>query len=841
MERVPRIGNSSIPPDEPLVKLCLENVWAGELCPAHGGLSMLTDLEYLRFANVDAGLSSTAKQYIQMVRSSEPSRMVGTHARSNVVSFLPSRKMGRSISTESRGPERAFVVLAEYEERIAEFWDQPEPIKVIRTDKRGRRRAGSYTPDFLVLGQGGAELVEVKTLSEVERLAKRYPDDWILDSAGAVRYVPGETAAQSLGLKFRVWVYTSSMRFLVSNIELILHARSVPDVCEELKDRVVKAMAVKFAWTLEELAEFLALSDYTAIIQAVDQSLIYTDLRTQLLSRPQGCVLASSETLFVQATEALDQLKVSTLNLPETQRMSKIPSQEAADAAIEKLKSIGRGDSGRSVRRWRAQISEGNTKGLSAFQSLLPKYFQSGNSRRKINRVVAATLDAYLREEHGHLQGISDYRSYVRYRVAAKEAHPGFDPVHRSTFARWLNRIPPELIGRQRGGKRAGNAAKDASDTQERQLRAQLPWQLVSIDHYLADVFLVYFSSDQSVLVERPWVTAMIDQATGSLLAFTCSFMSPSRHAVSKIFRECVRMHGRLPQEVILDHGSEFTSVYMASLLAHYEVGYSLRPASDPRYGAEVERFFGAFKQEWLSQRKGNLADYKEARAVDGKLSPRKKAVMRPADFIRELSAYRNWRENKMRGTHIESSGYAFKTLTEGYPFIGCPVQYDSEFLMMTAVETVNYKIDQRRGISASGRWYYAAELRHLRGKKKNTDVRIDPENPYTIYASVEGAWVPCFSSDANTYAALDGPSQKALGMTQLEMSAARGQFKQEQDEDLVKLLREMDLVAEQSQDCPVAYAEDKEGDAGDAEFPWLDRLELDRLPPLEPVQWEVR
>lgn len=801
---------------------------------------MFQDFEYLCFAHARNNLTDAARDYIRTVRSSEPSRMVGTHAKSNVVSFLPSQKMQRTISTESRGPEKAFAILSEYDDRVIEYWDQPEPINIERSDKRGRRRKGSYTPDFLVLTNEGGELVEVKTMDAVRRLAERYPSDWMLSDDGSARFVPGEVAAKELGLGFKVWMYQSSLRYLVANLELLLRSRTVPDRSADIHLRIEKSLSQQFAWTLEELAAQLKISDLTGLIQSIDKGLLYSDLNTQLLSQPSGCIVASSITLVQQGIDLIDRERITSSGLAPLPQ-STIPTEAAAVSALERLQRLKDGDSSRTARRWRALLREGQAAGLSDFQSLLPKSHRRGNAKRKINKLVKDALQLYLTEDHGELRGINTYRSYIRYRNFAEDIHPHFNPVHRKTFEQHLAKLPPELVAQQRGGKRSGNAAADASDTKLRHLRAQLPWQLVAIDHYLADIYLIFFSSDEQVLVERPWVTAMIDQATGSLLAFTVSFKSPCKQSVAKVFRECVRLHGRLPQEVILDRGSDFKSVYVTSLLAHYEVGISLRPASHPRFGSEVERFFGEFKDHWLSQRKGNLADYKEARSVDGKLAPRRQAILRPVDFIRELSRYRQWRENAMRGVHTESPGQKLTTLAEKYPFVSPLVNYDSEFLMMTAVDTQDYTVDQRRGISTNGRWYYTPELRQIRGRKKDVYVRLDPENPHVIYVLVEGVWEPCLSSEASAYQTLDGPSQLAAGLTQLELSPQRQKFKQEQSQELARTIHEMDLVAAQSRECPVAVSEINSQPEDSHLESWIDKLDVISLPPFEAENWEVQ
>jgi len=106
---------------------------------------MLSESEFEDYC-CQVGLSGLAREYVERVRSSEPSRMVGTRAKSNIVSFVSSEKMRRTISTESRMPERAFVTLCEHDSRVLEFWDQPEQIKATIQDKNGRPRSIWYTP-----------------------------------------------------------------------------------------------------------------------------------------------------------------------------------------------------------------------------------------------------------------------------------------------------------------------------------------------------------------------------------------------------------------------------------------------------------------------------------------------------------------------------------------------------------------------------------------------------------------------------------------------------------------------------------------------------------------------
>src|SRR5690606_10587056 len=122
--------------------------------------------------------------------------------------------------------------------------------------------------------------------------------------------------------------------------------------------------------------------------------------------------------------------------------------------------------------------------GLTPFQSLISKKYLSGNRLNKINFVVIDYLNDYLLETHAQAQGLSIYRSFIKYKEMALRDHPNWPAVCRKTFTQKLRQIPESAIARVRQGKRGANAAADPTDPQQRALKAQLPWQIAAIDHY---------------------------------------------------------------------------------------------------------------------------------------------------------------------------------------------------------------------------------------------------------------------------------------------------------------------------------------------------------------------
>jgi len=786
---------------------------------------MLTESEYKRYVIFEHKLSKQAREYVEMVRSNEPSRMVGVHAKNSLSSWAPSSIMGKTISLESGSPENAFHLLCQFSNgqetgglktKVLEIYDQPEPVNIRKINKNGVRRRASYTGDFLLLTTSGVEMVEVKTKDEVDKKIALYPDDWKRTDSGEVRYIPAEEKFNEIGIKFHVYEYKHEIRYLIHNISMMIEARSAPSYLDEVYSKVKSKLKKSFAWTLSDLKKELELDDYTPLIQMIDKGYLIADLKGSLITLGESCLVASSEDLLEKAIEIANKEKVYIDGSLNKEKIKIFPSEKLAKFALYRLKCVERGDINRSIYRWKSKIKDGKAQLLSAFQSLIPGYYLCGNNKRKICKVVEDCLTEYLMTVHAVSQGLSVYRSHVRYKLYANEYHPGFDPVSRRTFTKHLNQIPPDVIAYLRTGKRGANAVADPTDPEKRSLKAQVAWEKAAIDHYLADIYLIFYSTDGSVYVQRPWITAIVDLFSSVVLAVSISFLNPSRRSVAKVMRECVRRHGRLPLEIIVDRGSDFRSVYFASLLAHYSIKYTLRPASHPRFGGEVEGLFGEFKKQWLTQREGNLADYEEARAVDGNKSPKKSAILKPEDFYREINAFCDWRDNKSRGHHDKSARKRFDISQREYPFIPKEINYDSEFLLATAVETKKYTVNFQKGIHIRQLWYFTPNIAKVRGKKTKLEVRIDPENPHVIYALIENEWCPCFSAEINTYSAKSSVMQIVEGLTKYEASQLKINIKEQDDFELAKIIREMNKMIGLDDVLPVAEIEDKSSGGDD-------------------------
>jgi len=799
---------------------------------------MLTETELHRYFERH-GLSPDAVAYITGTRNSQPSRMVGVHARTNLCSWFYSEKMGRTISTESRTAERPLVIQSEFDPRILEFWDQPEPVSVQRHTRKGHARRSSYTPDFLLLRKDGPVVVEVKTTDAVSKLTTSAPKDWVARDDGGYDFLPAAAFFSGIGLKFEVFVASRDLRFRVLNQEVILRARQA-NVAEIEGRNLERAFSDSFCWSLYDLRERLRLNDYTGLIQCIDKSRLFIDLDEAMLTEPRACYVVRRKELLPFVAE-FQGPKIYHDNVLTEVEVDRMPSSAYAEAALSRLERIESGESTRTVRRWRAMRDKGIKEGLSAFQSVIPRWFFSGNKCRKINEQVDKFLYRHFFEDHAPRHGISDYRSYIRYRVRAQKEHPAYPPVSRTTFILRLRAIPPEKLAILREGRRKANALSAPSDPLQRQLKAQLGWQRAAIDHYKADIYLVFFDSDDCPYAIRPWLTAMIDLATGCVLAFSVSFQDPSRRSVSKVMRDCVRRHQRLPREIVVDRASDFRSVYFSALLAHSKIELVSRPASHSRYGGEVEGLFGEFKKQWISQRPGNTTDFKNAREVDGKMKPKELAVLTPHDFYREFEAFISWRDSNPRGMSIEAPNKLLSRHMREFPFVGIQQKYDSQYLLATAVDTKDYKLDLQRGIHIGPSWYWSPELATLRGKKSSLEVRVDPENPHVVYGLVNGQWIPCYGSRINQFSALDPISQWVEGLIAIDAFGARQRVKRQADEEVVRIIQRMTESSFEDGRSQVAMLPSSHEDEESEEESVFNLLKTAKLQSLETESWEVR
>lgn len=730
-----------------------------------------------------------AQEYIELLRNSDPARMVGTHGLSNVCTWYQSCKMGHTIQAESRTGEFGYVIEFEYDLEVIEYWDQVTPIMVTRTIKNGTKRKGSYTSDFLVLTTSGPKVVEVKPEKEIRKLLQKNPEDWQETSDGII-YLPAKDAFTELGLEFRVYSTKSLIPIRTSNIQMLLQAGQSEDkITPDIIARLNTIMS-KHAWiTIADLAEKLKVIDLTVILQLINKGELHCLIDKELLSMPKTAWVSKSK-YVLRITDSIRQKhrkKYEFKTGDEEVSLYIVPTKKQAERALEALARVDSGESSRSVRRYIKLIEEGTMKGLTRFQSVIPKINQSGNKTERISKLAKDYLIKYIEEEYPTAKRTGHKKAYAQYKNAARKTHLGYDEVSYPTFRKYCNLADQDKIAFAQGGRRLANAVANPSNVEDRELRAIVPFEKASLDHGLAKIKLVLVKSNGKVYTARPWVTALVDNATKMILAIWVSFKSPSTRSCAMVLRQCVRRHGKLPNSIVVDRGSDFRSVYFNALLANYGVAPIMRPAAHSRYGSEVERFFGEFKSQWLSMRPGNFSSVYNARSVSSSHSPDAEAVMTIESFLEELSEFIEWRNSTVIGGNAESPSVIFNRKSAQYPCMGKKIIVDEAFAIATAVGAKKYTVDPARGIHINDLRYWHSDLKKTANLRKKVEVRIEPEDPYRVYALIEGKWVTCYASGEQVFQACDPITRIAESMRILEGRNLRDKAKSDAEQILVE------------------------------------------------------
>ena len=782
------------------------------------------------------GIPDKGKEYIRQTREREPSRLVGTTAYVSVCTSFPSHKMGHTIQCESRKGELAAAIHFECNKDILEYWDQPPPVMVIRTYANGTKRRGSYTSDFLVIYKSGPLVVEVKTEKEVNKLLKKNPTDWVRDDKG-VHYLPAEEAFAEMGLKYVVMTTNDFDPVRTANLKLLLQARKEEDLVTERLKLGIKGAFSEQAWmTMTNLAEKLGLIDLTPLLQLIDKELLFISLENELLAQPDSCWIATSEPAAEMSRQVRSQEKNSLPDMhEETVSRSLVPDAKDAERAIKAIELVNSDIDNRTVRRYRQIVKQAEADGISAFHALLPKYYCCGNHSNRLNPTVVNFLNDFIKNEYASSVRMTKYRAHVKYTVQAQNAHPDHSYVSRPTFDRYLKLSDQAVIAMGRGGVRAANAVACPTDVKDREIRASLPFELASVDHYLTDIKCVLAGVDGKQQTAQAWLSVVIDVCTKNILAVVVRFAQPNSETCGLLIRQCVRKHGRLPSEIIVDHGSDFISVYFYSLLAFCGISHVLRPKSHPRYGSESERFFGSYKSEWLCMRPGNTADYKEARAVSGLHSPANTATQDLEQLLRELFDYNEWKNSHAMGIQSKPPEYLLKSGLRQFSCVGQKIEEDIDFIVATAVTTKKYKVDPTRGLHINDLFYWHPALLRNGLMKRPTIVKIEPEDPYRVYALVGSDWVVCLASGENTFLTKDPVARISEAVMVLDGKKARDKAKFEADQDLVRKMESIDEglssknAMKQADDYTAATAQDED-----------DEYDFDNfdIQPLEIKQW---
>jgi len=724
-------------------------------------------LEALRARIDHVGLSDEGKAYVLSVASSPPSRVVGTHRVRNLLCDVPIPHLGVVLQAESASGEYFFLLEMSRRHDVVAIFDQPQAVPLIITTKAGVKTPITYTPDFLVVYHDRVEIYEVRKDSKLETDCRERTQDWVLRD-GKFHYLRAEEYLGKLGIQHFTVANSDISAVRADNLRLLVSVRRVDDTprLRDLRERARTIVRDVDVMLIGDVLSQLHTADTTVLLQLIDQNVLHVDLDHCLLSSPQRVWISADPTLprLVSETgfrinEVLsERTLVSTSEVADPRYLGELAIRYAScDLAENQEVSAGGKKSSRSRRRYRQILREANGDP----RALIPRWHRCGNRKERFAPEHKEVLFRAIEETKGNPDSASPANGYQAYLSALSAGLSTSDtkPLSEPTFYRYYNNFTsltnPDLL---RGGRRMSNAAADPIDPSKRALVATRAFSIAHIDHYNVDIALVVGRLGRKRVTKRAWLTALVDAYSGEVLGLWLSFRAPCRQSCAMGIRDCVRRHGRLPEIIVVDGGSEFQSVHFTTMLATLGVTRVDRPPEDPRFGKEVERLFGSFKERFFRGIPGFIPGVANARKTSGSHSASQRARLTFHDLIDALEAYAfNGYNHEPKPQGMESRLALRAQSDEMFPFSGLHIRCDTPFLIQTAVEAPQdaYHLARGRGVRVYGVWYSSRGILDHRGPKKDVRIRVEPFDKSVIYVCLESQWHVCRSSDAIACSAL--------------------------------------------------------------------------------------
>lgn len=741
-------------------------------------------------------LSELAINYLNQTRSSAPARRVESNSTRNTVWRYPSTKMGMTIALES-SEEFALAIQLEYDTEVLEYWEQPPRVALVVIDSNGHRRRCSYVPDFLVVKRNEVQVVQVKPADQCERLSREQPQRWAWNGEAA-RDIAASAHFSGIGLQHVVYSSGQEHKILVDNCRLMLHLQDAvvaPETTRKLAKTLV-TLSDDEVLSVDQLMRTAGIPTATPIVRLVKQGDLFSDLNRWRLSVPSECFVSRSPKAIVAHTSALDALA------PNGKATLQLSSAELLEAHHRLLVLQGRGQthrSRRSIRRWRAklQISIGDPL------SLKPHHRNKGNRNPRLSDEEEELLASSLRTHYVSSLCTSLLAAYGQYlldhekALAKRQLSPSSVPASYTTYSARSRRIPDEELAKERSGKRAAATAAQPTSPSLKHLSPSRAFERAHVDHYLCDIHVIV-AEGKKRHTRRPQLTAMRDEATGAVLAFSLSFNAPSRYSCLGVIRDCVRRHGRLPETIVTDNGAEFHAEYFELALARLGITIQRRPPGCPRYGSTIEAWFHSLKA-FLSAQRGNTNNDVRGRSATTSHKGRSHATwtLSEAHLAIEVFAFDLFNGTTSSSDVDSRLAKSTKALSM-FPESGILTPFCADFLAITAMPAKKaLKVDLARGIRHLGRWFTHPKLFGPGVASRRLQIFEEPWDMNTVYALVDDVLVPCRHGSVGTADLRTDFSPALESIRYLECSDIRSVLRKEAAIESAKLVRQLATTLE--------------------------------------------
>lgn len=717
--------------------------------------SSLTE-EALRLHLQALGLPEAGIEYVILAAGSTPARVTVSDSKKNLTGQIPSSirtSMGDGdaiyqLQFSSLSGEYAFAVLAQDDPDLLLILDQPTSVQLTIKNKNGRNQRIDYTADYLLVYRNGVEVVEIKGVDELRVKVKSHPENWI-EQNGEFHYVQAEERFRSLGIKFKV-VTIESMSWRKVQNALLLRGLSKTkrlECSDALRKKVIGFVRTHEPCSLRQILEELQLQDVGPVLHLIRKGDVFVDLESASLADADSKIICASADSALNVGVGLATIqKIAATNAfvgldsicnprhisSYGYRVSLVTGTPTSCEGV-KLPSV------RTIQRLRKVHRE------RGYVGLLPKWHRCGRKGQRITDWNYSLAIELLRKSGSSIERKSIAATYEEYRRELEsenerrsENEVAISQSYFYTLAEKRKHNVEDAAGR--GGRRLANALAPYGDVDAQNPLSVRPFQVAHIDHCYAPCETEW---EECGLAGQPWLTVLIDDATDEPLAYVMRYEPPSFETDALVLRDCIRRHGRLPETIYSDRGSDFMGTNFAACLAHFRVARMHRPPAYARAGQPVERKFSTFAGAVCKGKKGFVPEIRNRRSIDRSKDPKQGPRRAWESLLADTERFLFDTVPRMEGHDGSPSPRQKREAFEAiYGKQGIKVELDLSALIATATPIPSKgKTEAAGAIRIDGERFYSTYLAGKEHSLSSLFLRIDPEDRTLIYFCLGGVW----------------------------------------------------------------------------------------------------
>lgn len=427
----------------------------------------------------------------------------------------------------------------------------------------------------------------------------------------------------------------------------------------------------------------------------------------------------------------------------------------------------------RALRKWQRLYTQAAAAYGNGFLGLIPRISRRGNTQPKIDSHVDDVIREHIKTYWADPNGQTKTAVWGKVRDRCREL--GLVPPSEKTV---LARIRARD---QHKDREIREGAKNAYDTEEfvwvidrsTPKHGERPFDIGHIDHTQVEIQLVGRKFGERTA--KPWLTILFDAYTRCVLAFVVTFDPPSYRSCMAVISRCIKEHGRIPKNIVVDSGSDFECIYFETLLAYLDCNKKRRPKTKSRYGSVIERWFGVAQQELIHSLRGNNRLLRNPRSLSATHDPRSRALWTLPEFSDALNGFIADAYHQCEHTTLGVS--PAKAMEVGLATTGMrahrliPYTEDLQMACLPSTPKGTCRTQPGKGLKIGYVYYSCALLRDPRWQKKDVPVRYDPFDVSRAFAYLGDRWEECRSEFACEF---EGHSEREIALITQEI---RGKY----------------------------------------------------------------